>query len=140
MKTWIKAAAPANKNISLRIVEDHEMQTLNLRYRHKDSTTNVLSFPCELPQGIDDALMGDIVVCAEVIEREAKMQNKEIRAHWAHILIHGVLHLMGYDHINDTDAVSMENLEISILKKLGFANPYIVTGDSQENHARRPIE
>lgn len=124
IERWINAALAEDKNISLRIVDSEEMQALNLQYRHKDKATNVLSFPCELPEGVDDPLLGDIVICAEVVEQEAETFAKEVHAHWAHLLIHGTLHLMGYDHIDEADAEVMENLETTILAGLGFPNPY----------------
>lgn len=124
IEKWISAAAPADKNISVRIVDGPEIQALNLQYRNKDQTTNVLSFPCELPAGVNVPLLGDIVVCADVVASEAQEQGKAVQAHWAHILIHGTLHLMGYDHIEDADAEEMEQLETGILAGLGFPNPY----------------
>ena len=124
IRKWISAALPANKNISLRIVDSEEIQALNLRYRFIDKPTNVLSFPCELPEGVDDPLLGDIVICGEVIEQEAANFNKALDAHWAHIVIHGTLHLMGYDHMEEAEAETMEKLETTILKKLGYPEPY----------------
>jgi probable rRNA maturation factor len=104
---------------------------LNLQYRHKQGPTNVLSFPFEWPQGLDEAecgdaaLLGDLVICAPVVEREASEQYKSLSAHWAHMIIHGLLHLLGYDHIEESDAEEMEMKEIAILKKLQIENPYI---------------
>jgi probable rRNA maturation factor len=129
MRRWINAALPQNKNISLRIVDSEEIQALNLQYRNKDKPTNVLSFPCVLPDGVDDPLLGDIVICGPIIEQEASEYNIEVQAHWAHMLIHGTLHLLGYDHIEEADALAMEKLETNILTKLGFPEPY-----TQQDH------
>ncbi|HIF51569.1 MAG TPA: rRNA maturation RNase YbeY [Thiotrichaceae bacterium] len=110
--------------ITLRIVEEEEGQTLNKEWRGKDSATNVLSFP--VGEVIEQApnLLGDIVICAPIVELEAKQQRKNSEAHWAHLIIHGILHLQGYDHISDEDANVMETKEVNILKNIGFANPY----------------
>ena len=101
-----------------------ESQQLNSQYRQKDKPTNVLSFPFEVPEGIELNLLGDLVVCASVVEQEAKEQNKVLFHHWAHMIVHGCLHLLGYDHINDADADEMEALEVKILAKLAISNPY----------------
>ena len=105
-----------------------EIHNLNLTYRHKDSPTNVLSFPFEYPEGLPeediDNYLGDLVICSEVVEKEAKEQNKTLEAHYAHMIVHVTLHLLGYDHIEDDEAEVMESLEIKVLEKLGFANPY----------------
>jgi len=110
--------------ITLRIVEEEEGQTLNKEWRGKDSATNVLSFP--VGEVIEQApnLLGDIVICAPIVESEAKQQEKSSEAHWAHLIIHGILHLQGYDHISDEDANVMETKEVNILKNIGFPNPY----------------
>lgn len=110
--------------LTIRIVDNQESQTLNHQYRNKDKPTNVLSFPFELPDGIELDLLGDLVICAPIVEQEAKQQNKPLIAHWAHMIIHGCLHLLGYDHINDNEAEEMETLEIKLLAQLGFNNPY----------------
>lgn len=125
---WASSALPNdndNIEISIRIVERQEIQTLNKQYRHKDKATNVLSFPADLPEDCEIELLGDIAICADVVEDEAEQQNKTLHAHWSHMVIHGVLHLLGYDHIDDDDAKQMEEKEISILDELGFANPYL---------------
>ena len=115
--------------VGIRIVDELESEKLNGQYRHKDYATNVLSFTNDLPSNILDSLeelpLGDLAICAPVVEREASEQNKTIHAHWAHMVIHGVLHLQGFDHEDESDAEEMETLECSILAKLGLANPYM---------------
>lgn len=110
--------------IVIRIVDADESAQLNERYRHKTGATNILSFPCQLPEEIEIDLLGDLVICAAVLEKEAAEQHKTIDDHWAHIVIHGVLHLLGYDHIDPQQALQMEAKEIHILKKLHINNPY----------------
>lgn len=127
---WLNASLlPKHDNteLTIRLVEINESQQLNAQYRHKNKPTNVLSFPFEIPSGIELNLLGDLVICADIVESEAKEQNKALEAHWAHMVVHGCLHLLGYDHINDNDAEQMETLEIDILTKLGFNNPYTRT-------------
>ena len=117
---------PAQLNI--RIVDESESQSTNKQYRNKDKATNVLSFPMSLPKDIVDQLdvvpLGDLLICAPVVESEAKKQNKTNIAHWAHMVIHGLLHLQGYDHISSADAEQMESLEIELLQQLDIDNPY----------------
>lgn len=113
------------QEISLRIVDEAEMAKLNEQYRDKVGPTNVLSFPADLPDVVDLPLLGDIVICAPIIVKEATNQGKSLDSHWAHMVVHGILHLKGYDHIEDVDAEKMESLEIEIMQKLGFANPYV---------------
>jgi probable rRNA maturation factor len=110
--------------LTIRLVNSTESQQLNKQYRQKDKPTNVLSFPFEVPEGIELNLLGDLIICAQVVEQESKEQNKVLFDHWAHMVIHGCLHLLGYDHINDTDANEMETLEVNILAKLSITNPY----------------
>jgi len=114
--------------VVVRIVDEAESEELNHAYRHKDSPTNVLSFPFEPPPGIPadelDGYLGDLVICAPVVAREAAEQGKTTDAHWAHLVIHGVLHLLGYDHQNDAEAAEMEGREREILARLGFPDPY----------------
>lgn len=112
--------------ITLRIVDPEEMTELNSTYRHKKGPTNVLSFPFDAPDDVDMPLplLGDIVICAEVVNKEAEDQNKDPEAHWAHMVVHGVFHLLGYDHEKDKDAKIMEELEIKTMAALGFTNPY----------------
>ena len=108
----------------IRIVDEPESQALNRQYRGIDKPTNVLSFPFEAPPHVPSKHIGDLVICAPVVEREAAEQGKALDAHWAHMVVHGVLHLLGYDHQTDADAETMEGLEIAILGRLGFPNPY----------------
>ncbi len=115
-----------DKELSVRIVDEEESQSLNKQYRGKDKPTNVLSFSFESPAGIELPLMGDLVVCRQVVFDEAKQQSKELLAHWAHMIVHGSLHLLGYDHIKDSDAQIMESKEVAILAELGFNDPYHV--------------
>lgn len=110
--------------VTVRIVEKTEITQLNTDYRNKQSATNVLSFPFEEIEGSYDGYLGDIIICAEVITNEAKQQHKNLEHHWQHMLIHGCLHLYGYDHIDDLQAQQMESLEILILKKMGISSPY----------------
>jgi len=108
----------------IRIVDEPESRALNRQYRGIDKPTNVLSFPFEAPPHVPSKHIGDLVICAPVVEREAAEQGKALDAHWAHMVVHGVLHLLGYDHQTDADAETMEGLEIAILGRLGFPNPY----------------
>ncbi|MCP4324597.1 MAG: rRNA maturation RNase YbeY [Alteromonadales bacterium] len=110
--------------LTVRIVESDESQQLNKNYRGKDKPTNVLSFPFQNPPGITLPLLGDLVICKEVVEKEAIEQGKNINVHWAHMLIHGTLHLIGYDHIIEDEAIEMESLETKLLISLGFPDPY----------------
>lgn len=124
---WVAAAvgdAMEEAQLTVRITDEAEIRELNATYRGKDYATNVLSFPFEAPPGVDIPLLGDIVVCAAVVAREAAEQEKPLQAHWAHMVIHGTLHLLGYDHIEEADAEEMEGLEIALLADLGYANPY----------------
>ena len=122
-KKWAKAALRVESEVTIRIVDEHEARALNSQYRGKDYATNVLTFPItESP-----ILMGDIVICAPVVAAEAIAQNKSITAHFAHLIVHGMLHLSGFDHETEPQAELMEALEVQILAKLGYANPYLVT-------------
>ena len=116
-------------NISCYICEAEEIQNINQEYRQQDKPTNILSFPFEAPPGLpveaeENYFLGDLIICPEVIEAEAVQQKKEPLNHWAHITIHGILHLLGYDHIQDSEAEEMEALEIQLLEKLNIKNPY----------------
>jgi probable rRNA maturation factor len=120
-RKWVLAALKANAEITLRIVGLEEGRTLNREYRGKDYATNVLTFPLN-----ENPLMGDIVLCAPVLATEAAEQNKLLEAHYAHLAVHGVLHLQGYDHENDVDAELMEQLETQIVTDLGYPAPYLI--------------
>ena len=127
-EAWITAVLQHQKlnnaEVSLYIVDEDEGRQINRDYRGKDYATNVLSFPADIPEEVGVPLLGDLVICAPVIEREAKEQNKDINAHWAHMLVHGSLHLLGYDHLEDAEADLMEELETHLLQQLGFPPPY----------------
>lgn len=110
--------------VTIRLVDNAEIQELNREYRGKDYPTNVLSFPCDWDLPEQPRLLGDIVIAAAVVNQEAKAQKKAIEAHWAHMVIHGFLHLLGYDHIEDSEAETMENIERKILAELGYPDPY----------------
>jgi len=121
LKRWVKAATECSGLLTLRFVNSAEGKKLNLSFRKKDYATNVLTFPYELNK---NALVADIIFCLPIVQKEAKEQNKTLKAHLAHLIVHGCLHAQGYDHELDKDATKMESLEIQILEKLGFANPY----------------
>jgi probable rRNA maturation factor len=122
---WAEAATRRERaEIVIRVVDEAEGAELNSHYRGKAGPTNVLSFPFEAPPGIATDILGDLAICAPVVEREAREQGKPALAHWAHMVVHGVLHLQGYDHIEEDEAVLMESEEIAILAGLGFPNPY----------------
>lgn len=125
-EAWVKTALQSRSEaeLTIRVVGREESRELNRTYRGKNSETNVLSFPAELPDGLVLPLLGDIVVCAPLVADEAAEQGKAVRDHWAHLTIHGVLHLLGYDHQDDNEAEEMESLEISLLESLGINNPY----------------
>jgi len=126
-RNWVGTALSGRKEdaqLSIRIVDETESTYLNEHYRHKTGPTNVLSFPAEFSAEIPISLIGDIVICAPIVIKEAQAQGKNILAHWAHMTIHGTLHLLGFDHNNDKNAEEMESIEIDILKQLGFDNPY----------------
>lgn len=116
------AAGSAKSRLSIRIVDEEESAQLNSQYRHKQGPTNILSFP--VPEGLPDALLGDLAICAAVVAREAEEQQKTLDAHWAHMTVHGVLHLKGYDHEEPDEAEAMEALETRILAELGYPDPY----------------
>ncbi len=122
-RKWAKAALRVDTEVTIRIVDETEGRELNHIYRNKDYATNVLTFPLtEEPH-----LMGDIIICAPVVAKETKEQNKDLLAHYAHLTVHGILHLHGYDHETDAQAELMEGLETAIVTKLGYASPYLIT-------------
>lgn len=128
LRVWVDAALAGRRTgaeLTVRIVSKHEIQTLNRDYRHKDAPTNVLSFPFEVPAGVDLPLLGDVVICADVVADEAARMGMSPQAHWAHMVVHGVLHLLGYDHVEEHDAQQMEGEESRILVELGYADPYV---------------
>lgn len=125
---WAQAAILGQREqseIALRIVDAPESRELNRRFRNRDHPTNVLSFPADIAPDLNLPLLGDLVICAPIVAREAQQQHKSCIAHWAHMVVHGTLHLQGYDHIKAKDAEIMERLEIQILKEFGFNNPYV---------------
>jgi probable rRNA maturation factor len=127
IRRWIEAALSSHREeaeVSVRLVDEAEMTGLNANYRQQQKPTNVLSFPAQLPEGVPLPLLGDIVVCAAVVAREAEEQHKPADAHWSHMLVHGSLHLLGYDHIAEDEAQIMESLETGILQTLGYPCPY----------------
>ena len=126
-RRWAMAALQdrdRDAELSIRIVTATESRRLNARYRNQDKPTNVLSFPCPPPAALKLAALGDLVICAQVVAREAKQQGKRADAHWAHMTVHGVLHLLGYDHLKKHEAERMEALETDILARLGYPDPY----------------
>ncbi|MEY8205573.1 MAG: rRNA maturation RNase YbeY [Bermanella sp.] len=133
LTAWAQAALQGLKDeaeLSIRLVDEAESQQLNLEYRGQDKPTNVLSFPFEVPealQGLDEVgqLIGDLVICAQVVADEATLQHKPAIHHWAHMVVHGCLHLLGYDHITDAEAQVMEDMERTILGSLNIADPYL---------------
>ena len=129
LRRWSRAALKGLRRrrvaLGLRIVGGAESAALNGRFRRKSYPTNVLSFPFEAPPGTRSDILGDLVICAPVVRREAHTQRKPVNAHWAHMVVHGILHLRGYDHRKRRDAAVMEKMEIRLLKELGYANPYI---------------
>jgi probable rRNA maturation factor len=122
-RKWVKAALRVDTEVTIRIVDEDEARILNSTYRGKDYATNVLTFPLtETPH-----LMGDIVICAPIVAAEAKAQNKPLEAHFAHLTVHGILHLHGYDHQTEEQEALMESIEVTTLHNLGYANPYLIT-------------
>lgn len=144
LQAWATAALEAscgnsgieNFELSVRLVDEAESRELNVRYRDKDSATNVLSFPSDLPPAVaiemaeqsGTRVLGDILICAPLVNAEAQEQGKDRVHHWAHLLVHGVLHLLGHDHLEAGQAETMESLEIAILGSMGIADPYRVSG------------
>lgn len=125
-RKWAKSTLRVDTEVTIRIVDEAEGRMLNHRYRGKDYATNVLTFPLtEEPH-----LMGDIIICAPVVAKEAAAQHKTLHAHYAHLTVHGVLHLHGYDHETEAQAELMEGIETAIMAKLGYASPYLITEDA----------
>ena len=127
-QTWLDAVIPQfqeESEVTIRLVDTAESHELNLTYRGMDKPTNVLSFPFEAPPGMEMPLLGDLIICRQVVEREAKEQNVSLDSHWAHMVVHGSLHLLGYDHIEEDEAEEMEGIETEIMLALGYEDPYI---------------
>jgi len=129
IKNWVETSLQRYSqrfSLCIRIVDSDESQNLNNQYRGKDKPTNVLSFSFDMPECVDaeTEILGDLVVCASIVADEAKEQNKALFDHWAHMIVHGVLHLLGFDHIKDSEALEMEQLERDILAVLSIADPY----------------
>jgi len=129
INNWVETALQRYSqrfSLCIRIVDSDESQSLNNQYRGKDKPTNVLSFSFDMPECVDAEIeiLGDLVVCASIVAAEAKEQNKALFDHWAHMIVHGVLHLLGFDHIKDSEALEMEQLERDILAVLSIADPY----------------
>ncbi len=127
LRAWTRRAVgegPGPVEVTVRVVDEAEMTALNGTYRHRDGPTNVLSFPGDTVPGTDITLLGDVVICAPVVAREAAAQGKPAEAHWAHMVIHGMLHLQGFDHQDDAGAAAMEAREVAILAAMGFPDPY----------------
>jgi probable rRNA maturation factor len=138
IRHWIGAALARRTTreqveVSVRLVDSEEMALLNKTYRGKQGATNVLSFPADLPADLDLPLLGDIVICAPVVQAEAAQQGKSSRAHWAHMTVHGTLHLLGFDHIEEEEATLMEALESAILNELDYGCPYEASEPSGEH-------
>ena len=127
LQSWATAAVDQRREeaeISLLIVDEAEGAELNLQWRNKSGPTNVLSFPSDLPAELGLPLLGDLIICAPVVAREAREQKKSLNSHWAHMMVHGTLHLLGFDHIDDDQAEEMESLETDILARIGYPDPY----------------
>lgn len=153
LERWVSATLEGRRDrveLTIRVVGELEGRELNRRYRGQDRPTNVLSFPFDAPPWIDVGdpihdLLGDLVICADLVRREAAEQGKPVAAHWAHLVVHGVLHLLDYDHLTDEKATEMEGLETAILSGLGFPPPYqpesepAPLGGSSAVHDKRSI-
>jgi probable rRNA maturation factor len=132
LQLWVETALSTASQttqtfeLTIRLVEPEESQQLNNQFRGQNKPTNVLSFPFEVPEGITLNLLGDLVICVDIMKNEAKLQNKKLFDHWAHLVIHGCLHLLGFDHISDIEAVEMEGIEVAALAKLHINNPYLL--------------
>ena len=127
LRAWIGAALQggrARTEVSVRVVGESEARDLNREYRGLDRATNVLAFPTDLPAGLGIELLGDLVLCGPLVEKEAAEQDKDLEAHWAHLVVHGTLHLVGFDHQTEAEALEMETREVEILAELGYPDPY----------------
>ena len=123
LRSWVKAALRVDTEVTIRFVDEAEGRALNKHYRTKDYATNVLTFPLSA----EPYLIGDIIICAPVVASEAMAQGKSLIAHYAHLTVHGILHLHGYDHEHEAQAALMESIETAIVTKLGYADPYLIT-------------
>ncbi len=138
MQRWVELALKdrmqsermQEAELTIRIVGEEEIAELNQQYRKKSGPTNVLSFRFDSDVELEIPLLGDLVICGSIVEKEAKQQNKSSEAHWAHMIIHGTLHLLGHDHLTKSEASEMESKEINLLQQLGFSNPYEVATHS----------
>lgn len=138
LNRWVQLILASHKTpteLTLRFVFKEEIQDLNRTYRQQNKPTNVLAFPANLPDdiGLEHPLLGDVIICPDVLAEESQALNTTLESHWAHIVTHGILHLLGYDHIKEEDALVMEALEIDILKTMGFENPYLKYIDLNED-------
>ena len=132
IRRWVESALDAthtadSRDVSVRVVDEDEMRTLNRDFRDQDRPTNVLSFAAGDVEGLppgEEKMLGDVIVCADVVNREANEQGKSVADHWGHMIVHGILHLMGHDHMSESEASQMEELEREILAGLGIADPY----------------
>lgn len=137
LTTWVEGTLPRDlrpAEITIRLVDEAESADLNRRYRGKSGPTNVLSFPFAVPPGFEEPchLLGDLVICSPLVASEAAAQGRPVQAHWAHLVVHGVLHLLGHDHAEDEGAQTMRHLETAILSELGFENPYEESGSGDD--------
>jgi probable rRNA maturation factor len=130
----VLGSSAAGQEVSVLLVGERRSRTLNARYRGRDKSTNVLSFPAPAVAR-SSGLLGDLVICPAVLRAEAREQQKDVRAHWAHMVVHGLLHLLGYDHEHEPEAARMERREVRVLRRLGFANPYVRRSGSR--HGKR---
>jgi probable rRNA maturation factor len=143
MARWAEAALGPRgfgHEMAVQVVSPARMRVLNRRYRGKDKPTNVLAFPAQDTGRVRPKPLGDVVICAAVLRREAREQGKSETAHWAHLVVHGTLHLAGYDHEDDADAARMERREIAVLRRLGFRNPYSATEVAAKRRPRKRNE
>ena len=111
--------------LGIRLVDEEESRALNRQYRGKDRPTNILSFPADFPKGVEVPLLGDLVICVPLVEQEAGQQQNSPQAPWAHLVIHGTLHLLGYDHMEAQESAVMEAREVELLRQLGYPDPYL---------------